>query len=84
MKPSNNNTFNEQELKSELKNDAVGVGIPTGAAEIFINQALKSIKKSIGKKEIITKSDLNRLIIKELKKYDKDLAYVYENRDKII
>ena len=84
MKPSKNNIFNEQELKNELKIDALGVGIPAGAAEIFINQTLKSVEKSIGKKEIITKSDLTRLITRELKKYDKDLAYVYENRDKII
>ena len=83
MKPSNN-AFNEQELKKELKVDALGVGIPTGAAEIFIDQTLKNVEKSIGRKEIITKSDLTRLIVKELKKYDKDLAYVYENRDKII
>ena len=35
-------------------------------------------------KKIITEQDLNRAIVKELKKYHKDFAYVYENRDKII
>ena len=36
------------------------------------------------KKKIITKRDLERTVVAELKKYNADLAYVYQNRDKII
>ena len=42
----------------------------------------KKIAKAYEK--IITDADLTRAISKELKKYNKDFAYVYQNRDKII
>ena len=76
--------FDEKMLKKELLIDAVGVGIPIGSAEIFVNETLKSVKKSLKTKKIITENDLERLVTKELNKYNKDLAYVYKNRDKII
>ena len=52
--------------------------------EIFIDKTLKAIQTTLKSKTIITDKDLDRAIIKELKKYNPDLAYVYENRDKII
>lgn len=61
-----------------------GLRIPEGAAEDFINKSIKSAEKSLAKKSIITEKDLFLAIKKELKKYNADLAYVYENYDKII
>ena len=74
----------EKSLIKTLKIDAKAVGIPTGAAEIFIDKSLKAAEKSLKSKKIITEKDLERAIAKELKKYNADFAYVYENRDKII
>jgi len=68
----------------DLKIDARGLGIPSGAAEVFIEKSLKAAKKSLKSKKIITDKDLKLAIVKELKKYNADFAYVYENRDKII
>ena len=76
--------FNEAEIKKDLKIDAHALGIPIGAAEIFINRTLKDAKKTLKNKSIITEKDLERAITKELKKYHADLAYVYQNRDTII
>lgn len=76
--------FAEKQIKKELKIDAKALDIPTGAAEVFIENTLKSVKKNIKTKKTITKLDLERLITKELKKYNSDLAYVYKIRDKII
>ncbi len=73
-----------KKITRELKIDAVGLGIPVGAAELFIKHALKDAEKQLKTKKIITKNDLERIIAKELKKYNADLAYVYKNRDKII
>ena len=77
-------TLNTTKLKRELKIDAVGVGIPTGAAEAFIQRAIDDSLKLLKNKKIITEADLKRTLAKELKKYNRDLAYVFQNRDKII
>ena len=76
--------FNEAKLIKSLKIDAAGLGIPSGAADVFIAHTVKAVKKSLKTKQIITEKDLERLIAKELKKYNQDLAYVIENYDKII
>ena len=79
-----NKDFDPKATTKDLKINAKAVGIPAGAAEIFIDQTIAAVEKSLGDKKIITEADLNRLIIKETRKYNKDLAYVYKIRDKII
>lgn len=74
----------QKKLSRELKIHARAIGIPEGAAESFIDETIKSVQKSLQKKSTITKADLTRLVVKELKKYHKDFAYVYQNHDKII
>ena len=76
--------FDEKVIKKELAIDAKGLGIPSGAAESFIDQTIKATKKALKNKQIITHNDLERTIAKELEKYNADFAYVYKNRDKII
>ena len=71
-------------IRKTLKRDAKALGIPTGAAESFINQALLNANKTLKNKSIVTEDDVSRIIVKELKKYNKDLAYVYKNRGTII
>ena len=71
-------------LEQSLKIDAKALGIPAGSAEIFIKKTLDAVEKSLNPKEIITEHDLNSAISKELKKYHKDFAYIYQNRDKIV
>lgn len=77
-------TIDTKLLTRNLKIDAKAVGIPAGAAEIFIEKTLKAAQASLKSKTIITDKDLDRAIVKELQKYNADLAYVYKNRDKII
>ena len=71
-------------VRSELKLHARALGIPSGAANDFIEETLKSVQKSLSKKSTVTSADISRLIVKNLKKYHADFAYVYENRDTII
>ena len=74
----------EKELRKELKIHARALRIPVGAAESFIDVTIKVVKNNLKKKTVITRADLDRLVVKELKKYNADFAYVYQNRDKII
>ena len=76
--------YDQTKIIKDLKIDARGIGIPEGAAEIFIKKTIKEATNSLKDRSIITESDLHRAILKELKKYNTDLAYVYQNRDKII
>ena len=76
--------YDEKEIAKDLKIDAHAVGIPEGAAEMFIERTIKDAKKTLKNRSIITENDLKHAILKELKKYHADLAYVYENHDKII
>ena len=78
------NYLDKKSIIKELEIDAKAIGIPAGAAEIFIKKSVTAAKKRLQTKKIITKKDLNLAISKELKKYNADFAYVYENRDKII
>lgn len=74
----------EKSLIKLLKLHARALGIPSGSAEVFINETISSVKKSLAKKSIITEADLKRLVVKELKKYNRDFAYIYEKCDTII
>ena len=76
--------FNEKDLTKELKIEARALGIPVGAANVFVEKTVTAVAKSVRKKKLITKRDLERLVGTELKKYNADLAYVYQIRDKII
>ena len=81
------NIFDEKFIKSaehDLKIHAKALDIPSGAAEVFIKKSITAAEKSLGSRQIIVNSDFTRAVVKELKKYHPDLAYVYENYDKII
>ena len=76
--------IDQKTIIKNLKIDARGLGIPSGAAEVFIDKSVQAAEKSLRSKKIITEKDLKVAITRELKKYNADFAYVYENRDKII
>ncbi|MBR3269791.1 hypothetical protein IKG07_00850 [Candidatus Saccharibacteria bacterium] len=67
-----------------LKVHCKALGIPSGSAEVFIKKSISAAEKSLKNRKIVIRADRVRAISKELKKYNKDLAYVYENFDKII
>lgn len=64
--------------------DAKAVGLSKDSATLITKRVSKQIAKWIEDKELITQDDLYRRIAKETRQYSQDLAYVYENRDKII
>lgn len=67
-----------------LKAHARAMNIPSGSADIFIKKSIAAAEKALKNRKIITENDQIRAIAKELKKYNQDLAYIYENYDKII
>ena len=58
--------------------------ISTGSAKAFAEKTAEKVAKWAEKKGGVTENDINSQIAKEIKKYSKDLAFIYENRGKII
>lgn len=67
-------------LTRELKIDAKALGIPAGAAEDFISRAVAVAASP----QFTTAKARQAALVRELKKYNQDLAYICQNRDKII
>ncbi|MBQ2659859.1 hypothetical protein IJF86_00285 [Candidatus Saccharibacteria bacterium] len=82
-----NSTLEKISLKTIEKDilaEARVLGIHTGFAAIIADKTLKKVEAYLSSHPVVTEVDLNRIIATELKKYNKDLAYIYHNRDKII
>ena len=52
--------------------------------EMVAERVCDEVEKWVNGRPEITKADLDRVTAARIRKYDRDLAYVYENRDKII
>lgn len=76
--------FDEDDLRKELLTSAKAVGISVAVAEVISTKIASRVAERVSKRTVIAMNDLNRLITEEANKYSQDLAYVYQNRDKII
>lgn len=76
--------FNEKDLQEDLMRSAKVVGLSVGAAEVIVGKIVQKVAEHLAKRAVVTADDLNRFIATEAEKYNKDLAYVYKNRGKII
>ncbi|MBR3135158.1 hypothetical protein IKG54_01150 [Candidatus Saccharibacteria bacterium] len=76
--------FSKNKLKEELLRESKVLGIQLGAAELLADRVVTEVEKWAKKRTMITEADLNRVVAREVKKYNVDLAYVYQNRGKII
>ena len=77
-------TFSEAEIRKDIISEAKVIGLPKGAAETFADKAVIEIVAALKKRRIITEKDLDIIMVRVLKKYSKDLAYVFEIRGKIV
>ena len=77
-------TFSPDTLVSRLQTDARSLNLPEGSVEPIIERVLHAVLTWLETRDIITKSDLERVVSLELDKYSPDLALIYRNRGKII
>lgn len=77
-------TFSEEKLKTEIIAEAKILKIPESTAEIIATKTATEVAKWVAKRAAVTVDDVNRRVALEVAKYNSDLAYVYQNRDKII
>lgn len=76
--------FSEKQLINDLKCEAKVLNLEQGAAELIATEVAKRIQLWMTDKPTITQSDLDRRIITEVRKYNKDLAFILGERNKII
>lgn len=76
--------FDEQALYKDLVHSAKAVGVSATAAEVMAAAIAKQVAQRLVKRAAITDEDLNRFVAAAAEKYNKDLAYFYQNRGKII
>lgn len=76
--------YSSSDIKQSILRNAKSLGLPEGWAKQIATRVAKETDAWIADKEIVTESDLRRQIVKELKKLNADLAYAYQNHDKII
>lgn len=76
--------FSGIQLADDIKREARVLNIHPGAAELIAGEVTKKIEEWIMDKPTITQSDMDRKIITEVKKYNKDLAFILGERNKLI
>ena len=60
------------------------LGIEPGAAALFAEKVAGKVAIWAKKRSAVTNDDLDRMLSKELEKYNWDLSYIFKNRGKII
>ncbi|MBQ3430531.1 hypothetical protein IJG20_00260 [Candidatus Saccharibacteria bacterium] len=77
-------TFSPEALTEELQKESRSLGLPESSTNLIIEKVLKAVLTWLENRDIITKSDLERVVSHELDKYSTDLAFLYQHRDKLI
>lgn len=77
-------SFSAEELRKDLYREAKALRIHGGFAEAIIEKVVTSVEKYTKTHPVVTENDIKKLVYAELKKYHKDFAFFYHNRDKII
>lgn len=77
-------SFDEEKLKAEILAEAKRLHIAESTAEMMADKVVANVAKWVTKRATVTMDDINRRVALEMAKYNADLAYVYQNRGKII
>lgn len=76
--------LSKKKIHEDIKREAKVLGMHSGAAEIIADKTVEKIIAWSKKRSMITEDDLNQRLAKELKKYNEDLAYLFECKGKVI
>lgn len=73
--------FSSERLAQELRLNCRALGLPEASIEPLVARVSEAVLTWLTKRDIITKSDLERVVAAELQKYSPDLALLYLNKD---
>ena len=75
--------FSQKRLTKEIMQEAKVLQMHMGAAEIMAGRVSASLTKWADGREM-TQHELDQQVARELKKYNPDLAYLYQHRGRMI
>ncbi|MBQ6127953.1 hypothetical protein IJI69_04720 [Candidatus Saccharibacteria bacterium] len=84
MKKAIAKSFSKTAVVKDILLEAKVLGIASGSAKVFAEKVAEKVAKWAERRESVTEDDINTQIAKEINRYSKDLAFVYQNRGKII
>ncbi len=84
MKKRKSYEYSHDGVYEDILFNAHGVGLPEGIARAIADRVATSTDQWICDKEMITEDDLRRFISGQLEGLDANLAYAYQNNDKVI
>ena len=74
----------DERIYQEIMREAKVLNMQAGAAEIIAKKVTEAIIKWGKNRAAVTVVDLNQRLAKETKKFNADLAYLFESKNKII
>lgn len=74
----------DERIYQEVMREAKVLNMQAGAAEIIAKKVTEAIIKWGKNRAAVTEVDLNQRLAKETKKFNADLAYLFESKNKII
>ena len=74
----------DERIYQEIMREAKVLNMQAGAAEIIAKKVNEAIIKWGKNRAAVTEVDLNQRLAKETKKFNTDLAYLFESKNKII
>ena len=77
-------TFDVETLRKDILTEAKVLNLPSNTIRPIADKVAAQVAVWMAKRPAVTVDDLNRRIAMEIAKYNADLAYVYQNRGKII
>ncbi|MBR5408464.1 hypothetical protein IK112_00765 [Candidatus Saccharibacteria bacterium] len=78
------NKFSEKDLIKDILREGKTIGASEKVVEKYAPKVAEKVRKWVEKRAEVTKDDVNRMVAKEIEKYNRDLAFIYKNRGKII
>lgn len=76
--------YSRNSIKQDIIEHGAGLGLPRGWLEQIAEITTQAVDDWIADKAMVTEDDIRRKVIMELEPLNADIAYVYENYDKII
>ena len=76
--------LSKKKIHEDIKREAKVLGLHAGTAEIIADKVTERVVAWGKKRSTVTEEDLNDKLAKEIKKFNEDLAYLFESKDKII